>query len=302
MINITELISYYYNFENIDITKEENKYIFNYNDNIYVLSPLIRDKSEIFEIYSFLNNTKAVDKIIKNRFDDIITNIYGKDYILIKRHNNLAEKLSFDAILEKNGNKIMINNSIGKLDHSDWDVLWSAKIDYIEYQIKHIENKYPILAECIDYYIGMAENAICYFKSIFERHTRYEQKVMSHIRINDCNFNDPQNIIIDYPSRDIAEYLKYIFFNKPKFTSSTNDIKSIFNKITSGDGIELELVYARLLFPTFFFDSCDMIINGNTNESIILSLVNRADEYEDYLKTIYDVINLQKKIPRITWI
>ena len=65
---------------------------------------------------------------------------------------------------------------------------------------------------------------------------------------------------------------------------------------------ELELVYARLLFPTFFFDSCDMIINGNINENTIFSLVNRADEYEDYIKDIYDIINLQKKIPRITWI
>ena len=301
VIKINELISYYYVFENINISKEGAKYTFNYNGNKYVLSPLIRNKNEIIEIYKLLNKSNKTDEIIKNRFDDIVTNIYGNDYILTKECNNLGRKIFFDTIMEKNGNNNITTTSFGELDHSNWDVLWSMKIDYIEYQIKHIENKYPILSRYIDYYIGMSENAISYFKGIFERYPRYESKTVSHIRITDNNFNDPQNIVIDYPSRDIAEYLKYIFFSNSKFTCSKNSIKNIFSKMGLND-VELELVYARLLFPTFFFDSCDMIINGNINDNTIFSLVNRADEYEDYIKDIYDIINLQKKIPRITWI
>lgn len=300
-MKINELICYYYGFENIEVSREENKYVFYYNNSKYVLSPLVRNKSEIIEVYSFFNNSKKIDEIVKNKFDSITTNIYGNDYILTKKCDNLGKKIFFDNIMEKNGNKDIPVTSIKKIDHSSWNVLWSAKIDYIEYQIKHIENKFSLLSKYIDYYIGMAENAISYFNNIFERYPKYEFKTISHIRIINENFNDPQNIIIDYPSRDVAEYLKYMFFNEHKISYSKNNIKSFFNKIKLND-IELELVYARLLFPTFFFDSCDMIINTNINENIILSLVNRADEYEDYIKDIYDIINLQKKMPRITWI
>ena len=302
MRKIEELISYYYGFENVNTIKKGCKYVFQYNDNNYVLSPLMRQKNEIIEIYKFFNDKKRSDKILKNKFNDIITNIYGADYILTEKYENLGKKIFFDQIMEENGKYDDTSGEFLKdIDHSNWDILWSTKVDYIEYQIKHIENKFPMLVKYVDYYIGMAENAISYFKNIFERYQKYQLKTISHIRIVDEDFNDPQNIIIDYPSRDVSEYLKYIFFNNSRIKYSKNNIKSFFNKITLND-IELELVYARMLFPTFFFDSCDMIINTNADEKMILSLVNRADEYEDYIKDIYDVINLQKKIPRITWI
>lgn len=282
--------------------KKGCKYVFQYNDNNYVLSPLIRQKNEIIEIYKFFNDKKRSDKILKNKFNDIITNIYGTDYILTEKYENLGKKIFFDQIMEENGKYDDTSSEFLKdIDHSNWDILWSTKVDYIEYQIKHIENKFPMLVKYVDYYIGMAENAISYFKNIFERYLKYQLKTISHIRIVDENFNDPQNIIIDFPSRDVAEYLKYMFFSNLRTQCSKKNIKLFFDKITLND-IELELVYARMLFPTFFFDSCDMIINTNADEKMILSLVNRADEYEDYIKDIYDVINLQKKIPRITWI
>ena len=302
MRKIEELISYYYGFENVNTIKKGCKYVFQYNDNNYVLSPLIRQKNEIIEIYKFFNDKKRSDKILKNKFNDIITNIYGTDYILTEKYENLGKKIFFDQIMEENGKYDDTSSDFLKdIDHSNWDILWSTKVDYIEYQIKHIENKFPMLVKYVGYYIGMAENAISYFKNIFERYLKYQLKTISHIRIVDENFNDPQNIIIDFPSRDVAEYLKYMIFSNLRTQCSKKNIKSFFDKITLND-IELELVYARMLFPTFFFDSCDMIINTNADEKMILSLVNRADEYEDYIKDIYDVINLQKKIPRITWI
>ena len=302
MRKIEELISYYYGFENVNTIKKGCKYVFQYNDNNYVLSPLIRQKNEIIEIYKFFNDKKRSDKILKNKFNDIITNIYGTDYILTEKYENLGKKIFFDQIMEENGKYDDTSSDFLKdIDHSNWDILWSTKVDYIEYQIKHIENKFPMLVKYVGYYMGMAENAISYFKNIFERYLKYQLKTISHIRIVDENFNDPQNIIIDFPSRDVAEYLKYMFFSNLRTQCSKKNIKSFFDKITLND-IELELVYARMLFPTFFFDSCDMIINTNADEKMILSLVNRADEYEDYIKDIYDVINLQKKIPRITWI
>ena len=94
----------------------------------------------------------------------------------------------------------------------------------------------------------MSENAISYFKGIFERYPRYESKTVSHIRITDNNFNDPQNIVIDYPSRDIAEYLKYILFSNSKFTCSKNSIKNIFNL--------LFFIYSQIISNLYIFIVC----------------------------------------------
>ena len=98
MRKIEELISYYYGFENVNTIKKGCKYVFQYNDNNYVLSPLIRQKNEIIEIYKFFNDKKRSDKILKNKFNDIITNIYGTDYILTEKYENLGKKIFFDQI------------------------------------------------------------------------------------------------------------------------------------------------------------------------------------------------------------
>ena len=164
--------------------------------------------------------------------------------------------------------------------------------------MSHIENKYPLLNSSIDYYIGMAENAILYIKTSLGISQNINKKTISHIRFLDDNYNNPQNIVIDYKSRDIAEYLKYAFF-KEKY--SYDEINLLLNKIYL-DEIAIRLIYGRLLFPTFYFDLYDKIINNQADEKEILRVINKNVEYEDYLENIYNLLNSKKKIPKITWI
>ena len=57
-----------------------------------------------------------------------------------------------------------------------------------------------------------------------------------------------------------------------------------------------------MLFPSFYFDMYENILNEKTKEKDILKLISRSDEYVDYLKDIYIIINEKVKIPRIDWI
>lgn len=64
------------------------------------------------------------------------------------------------------------------------------------------------------------------------------------------------------------------------------------------------LLFSRLLFPTFYFDMYDEIINNSFNEERIIKIIDKTYEYEDVLFNIYKFIVYEKKIQLepIEWI
>ncbi len=163
----------------------------------------------------------------------------------------------------------------------------------------HIDVEYKLLRSSINYFIGMAENAISYVNHTFNQIKPSQiNLVISHKRIKKEDFNNPLNLIVDHRSRDIAEYLKYLFFNN---CYDYVEIKKLFEKL-SLDQFSYQLIYARLLFPTYYFDLYDNIINRNTSEEEILTIIKRVEEYEDYLENIYTIINNFKQIEKVNWL
>ena len=92
----------------------------------------------------------------------------------------------------------------------------------------HILKKYPVLYNIIDYYIGLGENAIQYFKSIVPTYNGNIEIGVCHKRINYnstlFDLYNPLNLVIDYKVRDLSEYIKSVFFN-------TNNISLVINKL-----------------------------------------------------------------------
>ena len=187
------------------------------------------------------------------------------------------------------------NKEYDILKRNNWDYLWSMKIDYVEYQVKHLTNKYPIIEDSINYYIGLSENAIKYFKLINKNN---ESLYIEHRRINKDNIYDPLEIVIDYKVRDISEYIKYNFFNSGK---DLYDIKNDIKKLNLNN-IDYLLLYSRMLYPSFYFDLYDRIINNNEDENIINDIINKSIEYEELLYEIYLIINRKYNIMGIDWI
>lgn len=296
MISIKQYIEYYYNLENINITKIKEYYRFDYKNTNYLFMPLTRYPIEILQINRVINNDANYDNIVLNIKNQLITYIDGKNYILVRLSKNSANYNLYNQI-EKSKIVYLPNEMIDKITKTNWDILWSKKIDYIEYQLNNLDND-NIVFNSVWYYIGMAENAISYVNetlSLSSNHRLY----VSHKRINEQFFNNPLNLIVDYRSRDISEYLKYMFLKKEY---DYIEIKEKLQKLNL-DEFLCRMIYGRLFFVTFYFDIFDSVMNGNKeNKFLLRNIINRADEYEDYINNIYDILAQIKKIPRIGWV
>ena len=296
MISIKQYIEYYYNLENINIIKIKEYYRLDYKNTNYLFMPLTRYPIEILQINRVINNDANYDNIVLNKKNQLITYIDGKNYILVRLSKNSANYNLYNQI-EKSKIVYLPNEMIDKITKTNWDILWSKKIDYIEYQLNNLDND-NIVFNSVWYYIGMAENAISYVNetlSLSSNHRLY----VSHKRINEQFFNNPLNLIVDYRSRDISEYLKYMFLKKEY---DYIEIKEKLQKLNL-DEFLCRMIYGRLFFVTFYFDIFDSVMNGNKENKLLLrNIINRADEYEDYINSIYDILAQIKKIPRIGWV
>ena len=144
----------------------------------------------------------------------------------------------------------------------------------------------------------MAENAIMYIRNCFNENNDSDDIVLSHKRITNKEFNSPINLIVDHRSRDISEYLKYLFFNN---NYDYIKISQYLQKLNLNNYM-YRLLYGRMLFPTFYFDKYDDIVNKNESEKEILIILKRVEAYEDFLKNIYSIINQNTAIKKVDWL
>ena len=292
-------IEYYYNFISINITKKNNKMIFNYNNINYEIIESLRTNEELREIYLLLLSEKEYSKITltKNKNVSIIHN--NKQYIIEQTMNNSGE-IGINEILSKN--RIKDIEKYKAIRRDDWYKLWIEKIDYINYQRTHIKGNNEVLEQYIDYYIGLSENAISYLLNANNAQKDERDKpVVSHRRINSIKkeeYYDANNIIVDHYVRDIGEYFKHLFFNT---NIDINFILKIIKNLNLSE-YGFRLLFCRLLFPTYFFDVYEQIINNNESEKKIISIINKSSKYEEFLKVIYREINKKTRIPSINWI
>ena len=294
-------IEYYYKLINISLYEKNHKYMFYYNGNRYMYFICNRNINELNEIYMLLSGNNKYHKIVLNINKEVLTFIDNKPYILVQLHNyhdkeliNIKDFCFFQ--------KIDVNK-YSFLNRGDWYNLWCKKIDYIIYQRKHINQKYLILDQYLDYYIGLSENAISYFKDTITKlkPSNNDQYVLTHRRISSMyklDFYNVDNLIIDHPSRNISEYFKYIFF----YDEVDYSLVSLIIKNLNFSSYGYRLLFCRMLFPSYFFDIYESIVNDKIDEKKIDRLVLKVNDYERFLSFIYQEINKKTKIPSIDWI
>ena len=65
----------------------------------------------------------------------------------------------------------------------------------------------------------------------------------------------------------------------------------------------VKILFARLLYPSYYFDIYEKIIQEEQKEIELINIINRIDEYEEYLSKIYEMIKEDyKDINPIEWI
>lgn len=294
---MNNFIDYFYNIKVDKIIYSDKYYSFLYDGYIY--------KLYIYDGYSNINmlqelNNKLVkitllSEIIYNRNNEIISVYNGISYILLKIYANTLKSISLSEISFLNGTlykeKINVN----------WGMLWSRKIDYLEDLINENGKKYPIIVDSFNYFVGMAENAISYYNSILiDNNYKY---VVSHkiIRINDTieALYNPLNITFDYRVRDLAEYIKNSFFNKNQNIISELKEYLLNNNLSL---MEIKLLVARLLYPSFYFDMYEDILIDEKEEKIIIDVISKLDRYEEYLGKIIGFLKESYNIEEIMWL
>lgn len=283
----------YYNILLTDINEDNDNYYFYYNSNLYVFYLVENNPETINEIYNFLieNNIDSY-KIIANKDNNFITTINNKNYALLHLKGLLKYEIKFEEFKYY---------PINKPNHN-WGTLWSNKLDYYEIQIRELGKKYQTLLNSFGFFKGIAENAILYYNLIEKKFNDEVPVAIVHNRMNypeyEKDYNNPLNYVIDYYIRDISEYIK-------SYTISDyydlENIITLINKLNLNSK-SFNLLYSRLLYPTFYFDEFDKIILGKEEDNKIINVINKIQNYIEMLKKIFIVFNSKYEMFNIEWL
>ena len=307
-------IDYYYNLYPNTIEKvgrnyrfflnNEKYYIIMYERNLEEMDTLVKLNKEMIERGSL------VHEIVLTKDGKAVFLCDNNSYALLRVYinENIPIKIEDIFYMLDYNDTIKPNNIIGRMN---WANLWSSKVDYFEYHIGHLIKKYPYIYKTIDYYLGLAENAISYVKDI---KTPASLISICHRRIGVTStlfdLYNPFNLVIDYKVRDIAEYIKSVFFygenscvecvvnSENMIVDKCNIIlERIFKKYIF-DNEALKLLFARLLFPSYYFDLYENVIDNSLNENVISCIIKKSSAYEEFLK----IILLKTPIPYVEWL
>ena len=300
---MNNVISYYYGINVLDIYDLGSMYYFNYDNKNYYLMPINRDYNDIKGIIDLCLELKKrnvlTNEILINKFNMYLTPINKYYYVLLKENSS-------DNPVTMNDIFYIQNNTIGivgskNLYRTDYIKLWESKIDYYEDKIREIQGKYLNIDKSIDYYIGLSENALVY---LINNEIKISNVVLSHRRINiskgGLDFYNPINYVIDNRTRDFSEYIKDMFFNDNlSFEMFINYLEYM-----RFDRDEYILFIGRMLFPSYYYDVVDRIIDNNENDNILEGIINKQDEYINFIRDIFNYLIKVKRIniPYIEWI
>lgn len=302
-----ETLEYYYGLDIESIEELDGKYHFKIENQDYFFVFYNRGIEELEDIINVSNEMVKkginVHKILINRNNSFLTKVGEYNYILFAVSNLSEEYDIFDMV--KISEKLVLNNNKSNLYRNNWGTLWSEKIDYFEYQVRELSIEKDVVKNSFSYYVGMAENAISYVNNTNMKYGGDAYRiVLSHRRVfypnYKLNYLNPLSFVFDLEVRDIAEYLKAMFFKKD--ISFCLDELSSYLKIRHLSLYEYQMLYARLLYPTYYFDVYESVMNKNGDEEQLVNIIKKCDSYEEFLKKAYLEISKYAKIDKIEWI
>ena len=302
---MNNLFYYYYNLNNVKYNEYKNVIAFKYNYDDYFFVPLNRPKEDLSELYNItielLNKKTPCHKFILNNRNSLITEYKSKEYVLLKTNKKYNDEVNlFD--INNNMNKLILNSQNNKLYRNNWGKLWEDKVDYFEYQISKLGKNKKIILNSFSYYIGLAENAISYVNETYKKYFNNEKLTLSHKRLFSPNYSlnyyNPLSFIFDYKSRDIGEYIKMSFFNDD---ITIEEIENFLAK-QNLTNFEANLLIARLLYPSYYFDIYEQVMNNNAKEDNLINVIDKSQKYEKLLNKIYYFLNKKNPLIYIEWI
>jgi len=285
------LINYYYNMNIDNIAEYNNNHIVFYNNRIYYFRK-IDDSLNIYFINQIINNNKYSFfsyKIINNIYNTYITKSDNDNYVMLEIDQDYDKTIDFtDMIMFYAKSENFLSNVNYK---NNWKDLWINKIDYLnEYSIKNLLYKNNIYSLYL-YYSYLCESLFIYMNNI---DVSLIKPSICHRRmyfnIKKIDFYDPFNYMVDCKYRDIAGYIKSLYYINEDYISELKYFLNT-NKLSYN---EAKLFYSRIIYPSIFFDYYEEGINAQYSYL--------PDEYEKFIKKTYEIINSYVHIDNIDWL
>ncbi len=300
------IINYYYNLniENIHLTK--GIYYFKNQNQSFMLTPFYQDEKHLLDLYQLNQKLRLTNPryykiyLTKDQLPYILVD--GTCYVLLGITSVVHDSLSF---FDLSKDSISIDSSFSSLLRFPWQKMWSYNLDNFEEILKHHPVSTSSYMPIFLYYMGLGENAIQYVEHIlttFPKTTFPEDFFVQHHRVDArasvASLYFPLDLVIDYPCRDVAEYLKSLFFYNDYDFQVIEDLLLSLKYSSFG----YSLLFGRLLYPSFFFDACADFFSEKKEESSILLLGERREEYRIFLREIYYIIRKKVEIEEVRWI
>ena len=287
------LIKYYYNLDVKNLKKANQKIFFESDNKFYEFIPFYGDLNVFYKNYlTVLKSNKYCHEVVLNNKENILTFYLDKPYLLLRKNLSIENRVDLNEI-------IVYDIPIYDEAKLEWKKRWEEKIDYYEYQMSQLSHKFKILKNSFDYYIGLSENAISLLNYIDLKDIRF---YMCHRRIKNDEkldeFFNPINFVVDSLTRDVGEYIKVNYFT----CESDCDIDYNFIDKLEFNKSEFILLLARLMYPSYYFDVYDQILQGNIDEEKVELYIKKNVSYETFLKKIYSCLKYKFKIPEIEWL
>lgn len=301
-----QFIKYYYNLNVQDIEKDNLAYKFTYNNDLYYLIIFERDIKELNEILEIISELDKLGidchKIVFNRFNNAISVYNNFNYIMLRIGSEYQKIIDVFDIIELS-NRLILSKEYKNKYNNNWKDLWQNKIDYYETQIRTYAKNNKGILNTFSYYVGMTENAIQYLNRIYQtfKIDEFDKITLCHRRIFSPNYKlnylNPASFIIDLEVRDYAEYFKSEFF-------ANVDIRqefSSFLKIKKFGTYSYHMLFARLLFPSYYFDAYEESLQTEDSTKLI-EIISNINKYEKFLQFAFNEISNYTPMISITWI
>ena len=258
--------------------KGKEKYFF-YNNTKYYIVENIKDINFVDNLFNLTNrlyyNNLTINTFILNNENKYLTNKDGNNICILKV-NNMESNYTLDYI-----NKFESFNC----NLADYDIVndWKKTVDNLEKEMIEYNKEFPIIQNSINYFIGMAENAISLLNNYKKEIINNNNSIGHKIKLTNTNLDNPFNFIKTNRMYDLSNYIQY------KFYTNKNDYEAIF-------------LFSNLLFPKFYFDMVVDILNNIVNEEKLNVFINNIKNYKELLIYVQKRLKNVKEIQLISWI
>ncbi|WP_179295608.1 spore coat putative kinase YutH [Bacillus sp. FJAT-45350] len=196
-----------------------------------------------------------------------------------------------------------------------WKELWEKRLQQLERWYEHILMQ-PHKTEIDEaflftfpYYMGLTENAIQYvvdgnlddtvrdrgFSTVCHRH--FTDSTWLTLEEGSGQVKVPTDWIIDHPSRDIAEWIRYQMLNQDEPLQSIEKFLNEYENVRVISPYGWRLIYGRLLFPLHYFEAIENCYSACVTtralyEEEFLQVLAKEEQNEKLLRNFYSKLHI----------